>query len=972
MKAKSIFFYCFCILIILYHSNLSAQFYSVNMEGGGAVTEIIQSKDADGTYIYARCDNGGVYRRPSSGFYSWSFMARNFFINGTRVSDISSFMVQGLAVHPTNPNTLIICCGADYIANDYYDQTKGIWKSTDAGETWHKKFDFNFEGVRSEEKNGGECIVYDETNPNIIYAGGRYPGGFPNISTQINKLLKSTNGGETWAECVSLTSPIRGNITSIVINPIDHNIVWVGTRVEHSGNENGWMYCFNKCVISTGNAFQMYKTDVPGCSADDLEYVVFRTVIDKYSNRLFIAFGEKCNNGFVYGLRELNPTSGLVIEDLTDKVDHAGLYGGYNSGYALPVSGEFMHVGINYQGSSSYLTASRMSSPTCQSSSLTSGSPLLFYATGMRYGIDAYPKHIYASFYNTYQDYSRINWGRNNLTGISSHYDANGIPTQSFERYFMSGGGGPTWTDISFLNHHYMTSGINQTVVYNTTFEKRSGHTNVIYLPISDWTMARITDGGASRETYDYARQKCNPNVNEADKDISNVTRVLIPDNTSGSSIAYVIGANIYSRYGPANRGVIFTTSDYGNTYQKILNTANLGIGTGNFPLIDGLVDDENPNNLVVLVGGGQEVGVPELSRDKDAGIERNSTSGIEIGPIGSEVPGGKKSIAPNYRGLFFSQDGGNSWSRGLGNPSNLFEHAVVNDVFNYYKCLAKDKVNKNNYYMYLKEGYSTTNGGVYKSTDKGHNWVQLPATAFLRNETQYLDNGSIVTHNLYEGRIYVGIKRSHPTKRGGLFVSWNSGNSFERVDEGIQADKWVSVQTLDVFNNKIAVFGKKWNDALNKIYLSNDYGATFSEITNDNFRLPTTSSLEFNPNANELWISTAGQGVLVYPLGSEEEEATLNRTPSNGWPKEYKLYQNYPNPFNPTTNIFYDLKEDTRVKIEVMDITGRVIEQLVDEYKSGGAYQVKFNAKNVSSGIYFYKITTPSFMAVKKMVLIK
>ena len=90
------------------------------------------------------------------------------------------------------------------------------------------------------------------------------------------------------------------------------------------------------------------------------------------------------------------------------------------------------------------------------------------------------------------------------------------------------------------------------------------------------------------------------------------------------------------------------------------------------------------------------------------------------------------------------------------------------------------------------------------------------------------------------------------------------------------------------------------------------------------------------------------------------------------GHPAEYSLSHNYPNPFNPKTTIRYSIKDAGLVKIEIFDILGRKISTLINEEKPAGNYEVNFNANNLSSGIYFYKLTSGSFTQIKKMQLLK
>ena len=88
--------------------------------------------------------------------------------------------------------------------------------------------------------------------------------------------------------------------------------------------------------------------------------------------------------------------------------------------------------------------------------------------------------------------------------------------------------------------------------------------------------------------------------------------------------------------------------------------------------------------------------------------------------------------------------------------------------------------------------------------------------------------------------------------------------------------------------------------------------------------------------------------------------------------PKDYALLQNYPNPFNPVTNIKFQIPSAKYVKLAVYDMLGKEVEVLVNETKAAGSYLVSFDASNLSSGIYFYKLITNDFSDVKKMVLIK
>ena len=86
----------------------------------------------------------------------------------------------------------------------------------------------------------------------------------------------------------------------------------------------------------------------------------------------------------------------------------------------------------------------------------------------------------------------------------------------------------------------------------------------------------------------------------------------------------------------------------------------------------------------------------------------------------------------------------------------------------------------------------------------------------------------------------------------------------------------------------------------------------------------------------------------------------------------KFELYQNYPNPFNPSTTINYQISTAGIVSLKVYDILGREVAVLVNEEKPAGSYKVEFNAGNLSSGIYFYKLRTNNYTKIMKLVLIK
>ena len=113
--------------------------------------------------------------------------------------------------------------------------------------------------------------------------------------------------------------------------------------------------------------------------------------------------------------------------------------------------------------------------------------------------------------------------------------------------------------------------------------------------------------------------------------------------------------------------------------------------------------------------------------------------------------------------------------------------------------------------------------------------------------------------------------------------------------------------------------------------------------------------------------VGTHGYGVfsgtVPLPLAVQEHPAV---------PATISLHQNYPNPFNPTTTIAYDLPSDARVVLKVYDVAGREVRTLVDAPSEAGSHAVSFDASDLSSGVYLYRLTAGSFTVTRKLTVLR
>ena len=101
-------------------------------------------------------------------------------------------------------------------------------------------------------------------------------------------------------------------------------------------------------------------------------------------------------------------------------------------------------------------------------------------------------------------------------------------------------------------------------------------------------------------------------------------------------------------------------------------------------------------------------------------------------------------------------------------------------------------------------------------------------------------------------------------------------------------------------------------------------------------------------------------------------EYLNLNGVITIGQPEKFSLSQNYPNPFNPTTTIHFGVPNDGLVTMKIYNLNGREVKTIVNDFRTAGYYTVSFNASDLASGIYYYKLTAGNNSAVNKMVVIK
>jgi hypothetical protein len=166
--------------------------------------------------------------------------------------------------------------------------------------------------------------------------------------------------------------------------------------------------------------------------------------------------------------------------------------------------------------------------------------------------------------------------------------------------------------------------------------------------------------------------------------------------------------------------------------------------------------------------------------------------------------------------------------------------------------------------------------------------------------------------------------------------------------------------------------FAEKWQALSSGIGKPNAGPGDISEVTSGGpFSIPAHDTIDVAFTvAGGYSISDLRNAISSARIKFQDLNNLGNPNPSN--PTAYSLYQNYPNPFNPSTTIKFDLAKDGHVSLKIYDVLGNQVADLIEEEKTAGKYSVSFSAGRFSSGVYFYRLVTPTFTDTKKMLLLK
>jgi photosystem II stability/assembly factor-like uncharacterized protein len=321
-----------------------------------------------------------------------------------------------------------------------------------------------------------------------------------------------------------------------------------------------------------------------------------------------------------------------------------------------------------------------------------------------------------------------------------------------------------------------------------------------------------------------------------------------------------------------------------------------------------------------------------------------------------------------NYGKIIKTVNGGNNW--------NL----IYSDTVKQFWCF---------YFINSNTGYvSGSHGTIMKTTNKGDNWTILNSTTqttldgtwFVNENTGYVGGANIFLKTTDAGQTWIN--------KVGNFIS-----PFETAEAVYFSDANTGYYCTNVTNCRIVKTtdgGDTWNLVHSQTDAGAGWGMSFTNnmtgyVCTSNGKVVKTTdagvtwgiqNTPLTENLYEIHFPSANTGYIASWSGkilkTTNGGLTFIGQVNNKTPTKFKLEQNYPNPFNPSTNINFSVPITGLVKLQIFDINGKLIAEPVNEILASGNYSISYNASDLSSGIYYYKMQAGKFSETKKMILLR
>ncbi len=930
--------------------------------------------------------------------------------------------IARILVDPSDENTLLAAVTTGRY-NLSFSNKSGIFKSTDGGTTWNN--------VYNETELGGfgrvKKVLHIVATPgdfNILYGGIDEKG-----------VIKSTDAGDTWFNssigitdasgrfelAISPSTPTKifaaaeGSPNSNLYVSTDAGDNWI--RTTESGSEPNWLgaqgWYDNTIIVHPTNdnivyvgGVRLYQITVSGSSRSTSQLSTGPVHVDHHNLVIIPGSGSS--------FRILNANDGGI-----------GVSGSGASNWTKPTLGMItaQFYGVDKMPGGSAYAGGMQDNGTWRSDL----GPGILSQWNFQIGGDGYEvswhfndpqKIIGGSQYN--------GLARSTDGGFSFSNATNGLGD-------TGGGNAPFITKIAKSNMEpdllfaVGAQGVWKSTNFGASWSLRS-------IPFSDWgSVSSFHDVKISRANPNivWAGRRMDPsgkiNVSTDTGESFSATPVYdvrTMGSISGLSTHPLEDSTAYVLFSFAQMPKVLKTTDLGQTWDDISGFGNGSVSTNGFPdvaVYDLLVFPHSPDTM----WAGTEIGLFEST---DAGTSwhaaDNGLPNVAIwamthvedevviashgrGIWSVEIPGMSDAQAfnPLLKGLSQRSDGtllidlnlrsiydsslvnvnGNLFMKIDANSSSLIDTLIeypvtMAEVLDVQILSYKDEVE----YPSIEKSidvipYQAAQLYYYNDFNSATN--DFVGSGFSIQNVSGFDDEAIHTPHFYTNNQNSTYMLTVPiiVAAQEAFISFDNVALIESGEPG-------TVFGDDSFWDYVIVEGTK--DGLNWVALADGYDA---RLHNDwlnayNGGQAGNQSLYKNTTYNLLDTFEADDEILIrfrlfadaaavgwgWAIDNLQIQPIINDVDDFEIPTAFSLEQNYPNPFNPSTTIQYSLPSTGHVSIKIFDTIGREVTTLINEVKNAGSYNIEFNASNISSGIYYYRIESADFVDVKKMVLLK
>ncbi len=379
---------------------------------------------------------------------------------------------------------------------------------------------------------------------------------------------------------------------------------------------------------------------------------------------------------------------------------------------------------------------------------------------------------------------------------------------------------------------------------------------------------------------------------------------------------------------------VVFNSSDNGSNWAVDAS----GLDTVTYANLKGLVVS-GANIYAGMTNAGVFLSTDNGTNWTSSGMNNMNVSAMAV--IGSDIFAGTSD-----RGIYHASGNSSSWLKVNSGLTDSAVQALATSGSNLFAG------------TYSRKSFVANRNTIFLSTDKGTSWSSI--------DSELISNTSppITCLRANGDNLIVGTGRRNLDQMSHIYLV-NVGSVYRLTFDGSKWNRSDSALNGEYVTSLISIganiFAGTYSDG---IFASPDNGVTWNNISDG----LTDSSVVSLVIHNSYLFAATSSGVYERPLSEITSVSPDNKT----IPQNFSLEQNYPNPFNPSTTIEFSILKQSFVSLKVYDILGREIMTLVNEEKNPGRYKVEFKGKELSSGVYFYKLNADNFMSTKKFILMK